>query len=173
MSMNSAFDYGYGMYVDGVPDIKLLKVLADHTDTLNKMLGHEVSAFKNMFARHKDDGEDFDFYDVTEEDCNDMEEDDVYRLDDRDYEPEGPHLYFSILSAIINEEQGIRTDYSEGQSDIDSDPAIMVCCGMPWKFTKKERDMEEEDYHEIFSKYAKELGIPESEVGDVEVEYYG
>jgi hypothetical protein len=85
----------------------------------------------------------------------------------------GMYGYGAVISNIMNRETGIGFEYQSGDSDCDSDPAVLLSAKLPWNYNDVERKLTIESLVEIIKKYTKELfGYPHSGVG-LEVEYYG
>ena len=172
MSMRSSFDRGYGFTIEGCDDLTVLKAVANHEETLKKILGKDVGIFSRLATEFADD-DDFAFADIDGEDLEEIED----LLDgspiDISFDSDTQAFYLALYTEIIGKETDVFVVFSEGQEDVGSYPAIMLPYMAPWFYGKKERNMSEDEFVRAMIPYTDELNIPKEEIGEVEVEYYG
>lgn len=78
-----------------------------------------------------------------------------------------------IIARIIGEQTGLKSFVGvscRGYTFSDSSASVIYIPSYPWTITGKDKDVTEEQIHEICKKYCKELQIPESSIGYMEME---
>lgn len=80
-----------------------------------------------------------------------------------------------VIAAIIDYElDGIEIAYEPGQSEeCRGYASIILRTGLPWEYTDTERQLTEESLRNLLNPYAEELSIAFSEIGELEIEYFG
>ena len=79
-----------------------------------------------------------------------------------------------IAAEIMHVENNIWFQYMPGMDGcIGEEGAIFLANGAPWSFNPKERSISESDFLALCKKYAEKLGVPEEDIGDIEIEYFG
>ena len=79
-----------------------------------------------------------------------------------------------FIASIINYECGIKGIQGfQSDGDCGTEETVMYTAGFPWQMSDKEKNLTSEMIEDILKKYAKELAIPEEEIGDQLLEYYG
>ena len=158
MGMRTWTEYGYGFPVfTGSNATNVLEFFKNHEHTFIQAAGPK---------RHKE------FYCALDELEDTAETDGIL---DEDIIREG--LFDKTASAIamiINRENNL-TGFEGFQSDseYDTPETVMYVKDFPWHFNQKERQTTLDEINGICNMYANELGIPEREIGDKELKYYG
>ena len=75
---------------------------------------------------------------------------------------------FGVISSAISRETGVRIEYHSycGQE------AVFLCKCLPWMYNESESKLTPDGIEELFKPYLEELGIPDAELEDIEIEYY-
>ena len=78
----------------------------------------------------------------------------------------------SAVAQIICYETGVK-GFEGFPSGEYCDETVMYVPAFPWQMSQKEKELGPDDIHNILAQYAEELNVPESEIGDQELEYFG
>lgn len=159
MSMTVDYVYGYGFEVVGLDEDKFFNFLKNHTETIKKLYDAE---YLLEFLK-KEDSSFIEF-------CDEFSE----RESIENY---GYNSALSVISDIMTEETGIRFSYQKDSGD-DKEYILFTEC-FPWLCNEKEKNITQDELHDIFDKYMIECGLsPRDERGlslvqDWKVEYFG
>ena len=170
MSIRSYYDQGFGFVLKDIDGRNVLKALANHERTIERVTGETSSVFTDLYNYFKDNDR-FEFFLVPIY----FDTEKIKRLNRTgklaQYGQMG--FYLNMLALVITAETGITVNASEGQSDINSSPAILMRKGMPWEYSATDLKTTPDELKRALAPYAKELGVPEDSIGEVEIEYYG
>lgn len=168
---------GYGFPVESVNCYDIVKFLKNHADKTmySELWGDLGEALNDILAdidldslEYMKEDTDFDNFDI-----NDPSVEKFYSIVDdiSDYSEDNK----DIITAIIEYElDGINLSYEPGQSDeCIGYASIILKSGMPWDYNNTEKKLTEEGLKKLFTPYAKELGIAVSEIGYLEIGYFG
>lgn len=173
MSSSTSIIYGYGFEVPDVDGKTILQFLQNHASSLMQMGKRETNVailLNDLDIETIDSGENIEILAtnkcISEELYNalgELSNDDIAFTYAKD-----------IVAIIIEHETGIGIDYQRGQSDeCEGDESLIFHEAMPWCYNDKEKSLTENSLHKILKPYATELGIDESEITDLKIEYFG
>lgn len=153
MSMRSSHVYGYGFHCD-CEDQKIIEFIKSHKKTFCKS-EMETDLYNEMleYTAGEYDLEDF-FMDYSCTSC-------------------GAAGIGAVISNIMTRETGVRFEFHNSQEECDTKASVLYGIGYPWQLNETEKELTEEKLENICSIYMQELGIPSSEMGYLELEYYG
>ena len=154
MGMRSSFVYGYGFFVDEIPDGVIIEFIKNHKDTFCKS-DKEKELYEEMLEYTKEEYDLEDFFESYGCDCTGMEGNGA------------------VISNIISRETGIRFEYQCGDADCDSYPSVLFAETYPWNYNEKEKSLTVESLTEIMFPYIEELGLKKENIDALEIEYYG
>lgn len=137
--------YGYG-FKQPYNEENIIDFIKSHKNTFCRT-EEEVSLFNAMLEYTAEE------YDLEDFFCG-------YRCENSGMEGLG-----AVISNIMSRETGIRFFYQAGDSDCNSDAAIILPDKSPWAYNDIEKQQTEESLSAILNQYINELGA------DIESEY--
>lgn len=171
MSMKTSIAYGYGFPLTSLTTEHFVSFINKHQHTMVKIKNSDK--INETCKTAVDKLSNFCYFSKAEEITN-LEIDDIandfYAITDL----YGEMGMLSIIALIMSVETNIMFNYQPGDGECDSEPSIILPSGNPWQFNEKEKQLKSaDDLDEIIKPYTRELHIPEEEIGELEVEYYG
>lgn len=159
MSSNTSIYYGWGFEVDGIKPLNIIAFMENHQialcqsnrekEMLNAIHNTEDGIFAYNFAN--------DFFEEWSCEC-----DVSYQIG-----------LGAVVSNIISRETGISVEFQMGQSDCCSVPSVLFTERMPWHLNEKEKDLTLESLTELLLPYVIELGLKETDIQALSIEYFG
>ncbi len=153
MSMETSFVYGCGFEISSVKTETIVRFIKNH---------------KKAFCETVSDPALYDEL-VKTEDIDEARE----LLESCTCIISGREGMYSVVSNIISSETGISFQYEPGQDDCIGEASILLSDTMPWSLNKKEMDLTWKSFVDVLTPYVKELGLDQSVIGRVEIEYFG
>ena len=140
MSWDCWHSYGYGFRTEGIEEVNFFPFLYKHYGAFSTY--KEKAAVDKVLADYARDKEDGNVdYDVIDEIC----------------EATDCGCIAEIIGHIMTVETGIRF-FASGYSD-ESEEAVWFLPGYPWESTEKERNLTQQELHDLIVPYAEELGV--------------
>ena len=168
--MRTYSDKGFGFLIEDIDNRNILRALSNHESTISQIIGKPTTVLTQLYNAFKDNDR-FEFYYIPISfDVKQIEKMNKKGSLGRCSEI---GFYLNILALAITAETGVTISASEGQFDINSSPAILLREKLPWEYTEKDKTVTDKELYDILKPYANELGIPETKIGFVEVEYFG
>lgn len=176
MSMDSYIVNGYGFPVEAVNGYDILKFLKNHAgeEKFSRLWGEQgeklFAVVKTINLDNFEYMKNKYFYEL------DTDEPTAKKLIDAlSSVSDDPEEAKDVIAAIIDYElDGIEIAYEPGQSEeCRGYASIIFRTGLPWTYSDREKQLTEEELNALFVPYAKELGIDSSEIGELEIEYFG
>ena len=148
--MKHIIAYGYG-FQQPYDEEKIIDFIKSHKDTFCRT-EEETALFNEMLD-----------YTTKEYDLEDFFS--GYRCENSGMEGLG-----AVISNIMSRETGVRFFYQSGDSDCNSDPAIILPDKSPWEYNLIESHLTKESLFTMLSQYMAELGA-DTEPDYMAIEY--
>lgn len=153
--MNRSFTIsGFGFSVRKVTPLAMYNFLKNHRSSIDEEATELLEFIDNP--------------NVTKDDINNMYD----TFDYMECEMTCDQGLNAMIANIMFRETDIQFEYhTDGDSDYYTDIVILPEL-MPWQHTETEKQLTEETLRQICSKYVKELGLANTDIGICTIEYY-
>ena len=154
MSMNSWRMQGVGFPVFAGGARKVLGFFEAHRNTMHQTNVGVEERFQELVKSVEEDG---------------LDEDEIL---------DGLNELFNIpagaVAAIMNQEQEVLGfEGCSSDEETGAEASVLYTRSYPWEMMPLEKEMTYDDIVRILSEYAKELGVPEDRIEDLDLEFWG